>query len=458
MKIRMAVWAIGAGLLAAKTAMRADETPATKQEAPPKSMEERMSEVEKELREAKELKANDLGTLHAYFKEGLNLDTADGKFKLKIGLRIQNDWAWFSEQDSLKNAILTKGKPGLIGESEDGTEFRRARIYMSGVVYDYFEYKAEYEFAATNPNAHFKDVYIGVRKIPVIGNLRVGHFKEPFSMEENTSDNDGILMERSVADAFAPSRNFGAMIFDSELDNRTTWAIGVFRDDLGGDDNLGVNQANGRYSGAARLTGLPIYEDDGETLVHLGVAYAFRDPTTELARYRRQPDAHLAKNYVDTGAFAANNVHQLGFEAAAQYKSAIVQAEFVGAKANGKNSLGDPEFYGLYVQGSYAITGEHHNYRRDPRMYDRTGVFDRIRPNESLFNGKGGFGALEVATRYGFIDLNSDGIGGGKLHVVTSGINWILNPNYEVQWDYVFAHREAAGDGHIVEMRFQAAF
>jgi len=76
-------------------------------------LDERVSALEKRMDEMQ------AGTnLRAYWQEGLRLDSADGKFKLKIGGRLQSDWAWFSPGDDLE------------GEASwnDGFEFRRARL------------------------------------------------------------------------------------------------------------------------------------------------------------------------------------------------------------------------------------------------------------------------------------------------------------------------------------------
>ena len=48
--------------------------------------------------------------------------------------------------------------------------------------------------------------------------------------------------------------------------------------------------------------------------------------------------------------------------------------------------------------------------------------------------------------------LDSKGVNGGTIHDVTLGLNWFLNPNMKVQWNYFLAHRDApgtAGDGFI---------
>ena len=77
-----------------------------------------------------------------------------------------------------------------------GALFRRARIQLSGTVYKYFDFKWEYDFAGGEPK--FKDVYLGATSVPYLQRIQVGHFKEPFSLEELTSDNDTTFMERGL--------------------------------------------------------------------------------------------------------------------------------------------------------------------------------------------------------------------------------------------------------------------
>ena len=83
----------------------------------------------------------------------------------------------------------------------------------------------------------FKDVYIQVRELPVIGNVRVGHFKECFGLEQLTSDNYTTFMERSLDDegAFVPGRNDGIMAYNWTENQRATWAIGAFTNQTGYD-------------------------------------------------------------------------------------------------------------------------------------------------------------------------------------------------------------------------------
>ena len=107
------------------------------------------------------------GVLTATFKNKLVFTSADGSTSIRLGGRIHND------------------AEASIGKFEDGNEFRRARIYMSGHIHRWLIFKTQYDFE--DGEADFKDVYAGIQGLPCIGTFRAGQFKEPFSLEELTS-------------------------------------------------------------------------------------------------------------------------------------------------------------------------------------------------------------------------------------------------------------------------------
>ena len=77
-----------------------------------------------------------------------------------------------------------------------GTEFRRVRFYNSGKIYGNVKYKLQLDFAGGK--IAFKDVWMELNKLPIKGNLRVGHFKEPLRLEAITSSKYITFMERSL--------------------------------------------------------------------------------------------------------------------------------------------------------------------------------------------------------------------------------------------------------------------
>lgn len=391
-----------------------------------------------------------------FWKNGLNMETTDGETKLKIGGRIHNDWFWFDQDRSLQRTA----------DQEDGAEFRRARLYLSGTIYENINFKGEYDFAGGD--ADFKEVYIEMTDIPGVQNLQVGHFKEPFSLEELTSDNDTTFMERALPVVFAPSYNTGAMIHGAFLGEkkreRLTAALGFFRTS----DDYGNSKDDGGYSGTIRVTGLPWYAEDGRKLLHLGASYTHRNPG-DTVRIRQRPEANGADRFVDTGEFDVEDLDSIALETALVYGSLSVQGEYFYNDVNTRHT-GNREFDGYYIEASYLLTGEHRSYK------NASGAFGGITPNRN-FNLHGedrGWGAWEVALRYSTIDLNdgrnsfldraferTNQIRGGEEDNVTVGLNWYLNPNTRVMWNYVHANIDSDvydGDLNVFQTRFQLAF
>ncbi len=377
--------------------------------------------------------------LRVFWKEGLRFESRDSDFKLKIGGRIYSDWGWMREDSKVKRQVAD-------GDLLDGTEFRAARMYMSGSIYDEIDYKVQFDFAPSS--TEFKDVYIGFRHFPG-GYLKVGHFKEPFGLEELTSSRFMTFMERSLANAFVPDRNTGFMLSSPMLDNRSTWAVGIFRESAKYDH--GKQQSEGGYNITGRITALPWYEDDGAKLLHVGVAYSLRDPKN-TEQFKSRPEAHLAPYFVDTTAIAANRTSLLGLEGALVNGPFSVQGEYMVAEVDQSGSSSGATLDGFYIQGSYFLTGEHRNYST------AKGAFGRVKPKENFRFGEKGLGAWEIATRYSQIDLSDSGINGGKLKDVTVGLNWHLNPNTRIMWNYIRSTLDGVGDSNLALMRLQVDF
>jgi phosphate-selective porin OprO/OprP len=370
-----------------------------------------------------------------YWKNGIRFQTADKAFSFKFGGRIMNDWAFMSEDESLKAAI---------GQLQDATtEFRRARLYISGTVYEKVIFKAQYDFAGGD--ADFKDVYLGLKKLPGVGTLKVGHFKEAFGLEELTSSKYITFMERSLPVIFAPSRNTGIGVNNTALNKRLTWAAGLFLDtgDYGDEDD-----AENSAAATARITGLPWYQGK-DRLLHLGLSYSNRDAKDDTVEYDQSPEAHLAPDFVDTGSIVADSENRFGIEVALVHGPFSLQGEYMGANVETPDGS-DPSFSGYYASASYFLTGEHRAYKNS------SGTFDRVKPKTNF--GKGGTGAWEVALRYSGLDLNDAPIQGGELEDITFGLNWYLNPNVRAMFNYVLADLDTVGNADIVQLRFQIDF
>ncbi|MHC4693311.1 MAG: OprO/OprP family phosphate-selective porin, partial [Planctomycetota bacterium] len=322
---------------------------------------------------------------------------------------------------------------------------RRVRLYTSGLMYGNVEYKLQFDFAGITGDADLKDAYIGLPDFP-LAHLKMGHFKEPFGLEELTSSKYITFLERAFS-SVDPARNAGVMLSDSIYDDRMTWAAGLFRIT----EDHGIVRDDGGYSVTGRVTGLPLYEDNGASLLHLGAAYSIRSPETDSVRLRAKPDAHLADYFLNTGFIPTDDVDILGLESAWVSGPLSLQGEYVYMDFDRSDGSSGVEFDGFYGQVSYFLTGEHRRYKKS------AGAFTRTKPKKN-FGDDGGFGAWEVAARYSVIDLDDADVTGGKMDNITIGLNWYLNPNTRFMWNYVHSDVDDSGEADILLTRLQVDF
>jgi phosphate-selective porin OprO/OprP len=395
------------------------------------------------------------------WSDGFKLEREDGAFKLKFGGRLHLDSASVWESRPLRQTI---------GGDGNGVEFRRARLVFEGSVYERLLFKAEYDFAQADDddNPDFKDVYVGLADLGPVSELRAGHFKEPFLLEEWTSSNYITFLERGLNNVFFAGRNVGLMTSGNLADDRVLWQVGVFRDV--NDQGFGFDGwEDGAWNVTSRVVGVPIYADEGRRVLHLGVSYShqFR-PDDDAVRYRQQPESHLAAYFADTrfdpdGAeldWFADGIDLANAELAAVLGPVSLQSEFTTSWAQGGS--GNPTFWGTYVFASWFLTGENRSYNLGD------GSFGRVKPRASFDPAQGDWGAFELAARYSYLDLNDQAIRGGEMWDVTGAINWYLYSNLRVMLNYVhseLANRAyapgtlfLAGRGDVLQARVQVDF
>ncbi len=388
------------------------------------------------------------------WKNGLRFTSEDKAVDVKFVGRILSDWAVISADQELKDAF---GETLLEGS---GTEFRQARIEFSGTIYNDITFRAEYDFVGGD--ADFKDVWMGMKNIPYLGQIRIGHQKEPFSLEQLNNVMYLVFMEKGLPSALVPTRNTGVKFINSTADKNFAWALSLMKDV----DDTGDGFKDGSdYNITGRISGLPINSDNGRNLLHLGLSYShqFRDDST--LRLRERPEAHITDvRLADTGNITGvDAVDLLGGEMGFVRGPFSVQGEYVYTMVDSQVS-NDPDFSSWYLFCSYFLTGENRTYRQ---IDDGGGEFTRVKINNDFHLNKPGWGAWEIALRYSVLDLNDNDIRGGKETNWTLGLNWYLNPNLRWTLNYILAKikdRDSGGitineaDTNILMTRFQIYF
>lgn len=445
--------AAGTALAAAAGAARADEASERKLAERLKEVEARLAEVERggyftansdlearigELERT--LAADDRGGMVSYFKAGMKSESSDGANTYQWYGRIQNDWFNFIDPD--------RDVQDTLGEMNGGTEFRRVRLGVSGKLYGNVEFKSEIDFAGGAVN--FADVYMELKNCG-FGNLRVGHFDEPFTIDQLTSSRFSTFVERNiVAGTFAPARNTGIMLHDNFADD-FLYQVGVFRDSNGFGNDTG-NEKKGEYNVTARLSGRPMIADDGATFLHLGAAVSMRDFSNDEVQYRARPGVNGAPRFVDTGTISgAMDGTLFGLEAAYNSGPLCIQAEWAQSSID-VDGGDDGDFDALSIQGSYWLTGDTNTYSKSK------GSFDRPKIKKNFGDGEG-TGGWQLGLRYDTVDLNDASYAGGELDTWTAGVSWYLNPNTRWSFNFVRADREEVEDTvDMIVLRFQVDF
>ena len=352
---------------------------------------------------------------------------------------FQLDSAYFGQSDE---SIAT------LGDIQDGTGFRRARLAATGDINERTSYTAEFDIAQAQ--ARFVDVWGQFKETP-FGNVRVGRYRQPFGMTELTSVRELPLMERPSIFALSPFRQTGIMFFDTAFDERATWAFSGFRS---ASDNFGnVYGDGGGYGTATRLTSLLLHCDDDSRVVHAGFGHSYLDPARNELFIASQDEIFIGQNpnfgagglsvlpivnvppFVNTGVFNVDHANLFNVEAAASMGTALVQSEYRWANfvlPTGENAT----VHGGYATLRWMLTGETIPYVK------ANGVFGRVKPKHPVDLSKGHLGAWELVAQVSTIDLNPlfglPGVPGPtrRLNSATLGTNWYLwsNAKWQMEW------------------------
>lgn len=331
---------------------------------------------------------------------------ASAEITVEAGGRVHVDAALYDED---------------ISELGSGTEFRRARVLLQGEFDEDWGYKAEYDFAEST--ADLKDAFLQFNGLPA-GKIKIGHFKQAFSLEELTSSNYTTFMERALPNVFVPSRRIG--VGYEHYAQPFGVAAGVYG------NTVTDNDEDEGFGAAGRVVFAP---DLGEaTVLHLGLAATFMEPETtdtgvDGIRIRQRPESHVTSTrLVDTGTLEmASSLQNYGLEAAWNSGSLSFQGEYMVSSVD--TDLGDFDFDGWYVYGSWFPGGETRPYKE--------GAFGRVEADN----------AWELALRYSSLDLDDGAVQGGTEDDITLGVNYYVNPHLRFMVNYVMADIEGGING-----------
>lgn len=374
------------------------------------SLEERTdAQSEVNVDTAQKLDTLNTGTTKVETKGGIKVTSADGKFEAQLGGRIHFD-AYAFDRD--------------IAATTGTTEFRRARLTLKGKALGW-DYVMEQDFAAGSNLDGLRDLYIARNALG--GKFTIGHFKPYRSMEELTSSNELLMMERPFASATGlfNGRQFQQGVgYQRSTDNYTA-GISVFNlRSAAGVRNEGMGVAG-------RFTWAPINRDNAT--LHLGAWFSNENlnngsaATTAVANYagRRGPSLTIASLAPTRG----KSISAYAVEAAGSFGPAFFQSEYVQSTFE-QPTTADQDVTTWYVQGSWILNGGHKPYK------PATGFFGSPKVGEN--------GLWELTARYDTIE-NED-IRNRQANSWLFGVNYYVNPNLRFMFNYTKGENEVNGD------------
>ena len=345
---------------------------------------------------------------------------------------------------------------------------REVHIGIAGTGYRIYDYSVELGYTGTD--VEFRDVVFGIKNIPGLDYVRIGHYKLESGMAYTASGLNTTAMESHTASqAFSPGRRFGVGQTYYFANDQVRWFNGVFASEVVTGTKFIRDPEGMIYN--SRLTFVPYYAQDGARYLHFGGHYMYRENPSNTNPDFSAPGARIggfnrASAWFTPTAINASYYNQGGIEAIWGCGPLAISTElFAGSFGNGR------DMYSGYVEVRYFLTG-------DVRLYNkRNGVPGGVKLKKNFLcaeefiqtcHGKAkGFGiqsmgAWEVYTQLGFTD--SDRIAarsgsGGRTTDTVLGLNWYLNPTTRMMFEYVHSDgtRQGASGFRATEDIFAAA-
>ncbi|MFM8415713.1 MAG: OprO/OprP family phosphate-selective porin [Planctomycetota bacterium] len=458
----------------------------------PKQEDEKKSEEKKPYEVGSDKKTT------TSWADGFQAQSANKDFRVKIGGRSQVDAVAFSAGPGPDQPPTEGGlDPGLA----DTVDLRRARLRVEGRMYELYDFACEYDFVNqinvnnavfpterdSGPLTAVTDFWLQVREVPLLGIVRVGNQKDPYGYEHLTSSRWLNFMERSFAqDAFEGPFNNGFLPGIQILNNNEAgdiaWQVGEFKNTT---NPFGFSNSSGGSMTVGRLVYLPVFEDEGRKLIHLGISGRTMEPRRQYTAFdgsglpvgdpitavrfrsrgsiRNGPPGPLNSIYADTGLLEGTWQNMIGLELVGNNGPWSFQSEYFGSwlynakttsagpyVTNGfqpppGTSVGTVYYQSCYAEVLYFLTGESRTYSRLEYR------FDRPVPHNNFYSIRGrngrtnlSEGAWQVGVRYNYLCLSDGEVNGGVLNGCTLGLNWLLNPNARVYFNYDFTYRDFA--------------
>lgn len=359
-------------------------------------------------------------------------------YKYKFGGQISYDFTCVNEADI---SYIEK-------------DFRRVSLYHKGDFFnEEFFYELEYSFLGEN---HYKDILAGYqnsfKSINLDYRLKFGNIKIPFSFETYASSKNITFMERAFTDAFSENRKVGVEFLLSQ--NIKSAKLNLF-------SSIFMNSIDEKREHEVEKSGYSLRSTfvnkfRKRYILSFGGGYMSQNIKGDNVKIKQGTESNLMrKKYLSVNIKDVQTLSKVNLEFIYIFDKYYIGGEYTRLKVDAYNKLEylhDYNYEAYYIEGSYFLRGQ------GKRFNMQESLFSKVKPKID--------GALEIAFRYSFIDLNdisNEKIeAGGEASDYTFGVNWYINQELKILFNYIVSEprgtEEYDGRLQVFQVRTLFAF
>lgn len=347
---------------------------------------------------------------------GFVIQSADGDFRLQIGVLAQLDGRFAPDVDDFTDTFLV----------------RRLRPYLRGRVARRFEFYINPDFAGST--LVLQDAYVDTVFSTAI-RLRAGKAKAPFGLERLQSASNLLFMERAEPTSLVPDRDIGLQLLGDLAGDRVSYAVSLSN---GVADGGSADEDN---NDAKDVVGRVVVQPLAGLWVGLAGSIGREVGTPPVPSYRTSV---LQRTFFTYTATLADGVRTRYSPQGSYYRGPFGGfAEYVHTEmpmVGPGNVRADIGAEAWQVAGSWVLTGE-----------DATDAAVGLIPRAAFDPENGNWGAFQVAARYQALAVDQQAITLGfatpgasrTADSWTLGLNWYLTQNFR----YTFNFERTVFDG-----------
>lgn len=361
-----------------------------------------------------------------------------GDMKLRFDGRITFDVAGYVPASSLEG-VQWDGEPFRLSSGANLSQLRLGMVVSLGDRWT-GRFDANYANRRVNPT----DVIL-IYKLNPRHRIIFGHYKDPVSMDNNTSSRMLSLQTPMAVQMLSRGERYIGVTYVGY--GRHHWLSGgIYAGTIAkasepnrGDDGYGI---------AGRAAWIPVNND--YTTIHLGASARWRRPEAPKAHagglytmtLSTLPESTLdARRYVGATLTDVRSYAVGGLEAAVRFDKLYITGEYLVNHLY--RAQHTDRVSGWTLTGAYMLLGRQRSYVASDAIFN---------PMESVGRG----GSLELIGRVGQVSLNDlgGGVHGGSATSVLAGVNWYPHANVLLAMNYTYVNhdRHATAMGMITQM------